>query len=268
MYAIFALVLVGCGRKPSQNEIVNSKDTVVNSQLNSKDSVAVDDGFRDFIWSFQNSKDFQLNHIQFPLSVIENSQPSQITKENWKYISEGFVGGIDGILYNDTVNLEGRETFTQLSDTTYGIFGYFPVKKIFQEFYFSKKPNGWQLNKYCLEKFKPNNKTESFFEFVNRLNVDEAFLDSRISNEGLFIDHFLMDEDQPPSIEKLTKDNCNLDGNYIFQNLYFNQPILKTLADSGSVKLIHIQSEGTCYNMNWVFKNTKGKWYIIKHEFP
>jgi len=272
IYSLTFLTLIGCNKKTSQSITLNSKDTIITANSTSSDTIVVkDEGeFRDFLWSFQNDKDFQLQHIQFPLPIIKNAQQSVINENDWEYISEGFVGGLDGILYEDTVNLNSRETWTRLNDSSCAVFGYFSSKKIFQEFYFTKTTSGWSLNKYCFNKLNIQGKTESFFEFIDKFNAakNNDFVESRISSNALYIDHYGLDADQPPIIEKLTKDKFNPDDGYVYQNLYFEKPFTETIADTSQIKLIHIQSDGTCYNINLVFEVQNDKWYMIKQEFP
>ena len=219
-----------------------------------------------FYDSFSFDPSFQLERIQFPLTIQNNEEIRSIDKADWVY--DSLFANLSYLTQIYTPEEEHQNDSNKLgNDATFSWI--YPDKQEKKDYHFQKIDGEWYLSKIAIHSMKWNDE-EDFIPFLKKFMSDSLFQFSRVqfpleceaySEPQLDGDNWVM----PDTILLLNRSDWN------FGTLYDGLEFLIQFSHSASSEIpqtddiiLEVTGIETGLFMKYFFKRINNQWYLIK----
>ncbi len=192
-----AAVLAACERKKVVLEVDYADDTVIDSLLDSPDSLIfpsesadeelparADELFDDFIFEFARLEKVRRGRVEFPLLSVVRGDTAWLTEEQWKYESLFLDRDYYTVLYNDEEQMElNKSTDLERVDVEQIHLEERTVKTC----RFDRLKGEWRLTREDMRDFTDAEPLDKFLDFYRRFVSDEEFQQRSVANPLRYI---------------------------------------------------------------------------------
>lgn len=222
---------------------------------------SVDGLFDDFIYSFMTNRAFQMQRINFPLSVTDarSGHKSFIPAAQWKHDRLYSIRQTYVIIYDDA-KAQSREKDTKTDRATVEWIN-FPKKSV-KQYLFARQNGLWKLIALRYEAFKQNANAD-FLNFYQRFATDSVFQRKHVAATVNFTTY---DTDNFEMVEGVV----DVDQWFAFKpdlpygeiaNVNYGQLYRNSLE-----RIMVINGLSNSMHSSLVFKRKGGQWILTKFE--
>lgn len=251
------ITLISCTSKPKQTE-----NKVSDMDFLSDTVVTENEKLFDFYYKFSSDNSYQLERTEFPLLVQKNNQNTTIDKSGWshdylfvnlEYITQIFSSYTKTFDYNEDIGEKA-------------IFSWiYPDKQEEKDYYFQRTNGKWFLKKIAINDLNLNS-PENFISFLKQFMSDSVFQMSRIKFPLEY--KTLYDSDEESFLDTTFILNQT---DWRYNNLYSGLQQMTNFSYSWSPEikesnemLLFVSGVENGIFIQYFFKKTDGKWYLIK----
>ncbi|HCY41799.1 MAG TPA: hypothetical protein DHV48_10655 [Prolixibacteraceae bacterium] len=251
------IALISCSSRTNQSD----------NQVATKDSLPSESGTKseklfDFYYKFASDKSYQLDRIEFPLTIQNADKASIINKTDWEhdylFINLEYITHIFNS-FNKTFDYNA-----EFGDKA--IFSWiYPDKQEKKDYYFRLTNGKWYLNKIITDKIDFGN-SENFVLFLKQFMSDSVFQMSRIKFPLKY--KTLYDSDEESFLDTtLILNQSDWRFNYLYYGLKqltnFSYSWSSEIVENDEMLLFVSGVENGIY-IQYFFKRIDNKWYLIK----